>query len=171
MTADTMAALVSSRPLEMRISRVTAIRVMPDNGDQLVLPMDSLRMTPAIHTQSVPTAAIARPRPRPIFSVDNTAITASNIAAPTIATYSSLIGISSRDMAASDFAAFCMLRTALTIIGKARATPAIAPPMSMPIPTGRNSNRRRAFGSLVISPAAGSSGNMSRPESIGARNQ
>ena len=85
MMAETIAALVSPRPLDMKIRMVTAIRVMPDKGDQLVLPIASLRMTPAIQTHSVPTSAMTKPRPRPIFSVDSTAIVASSIVAPMMA--------------------------------------------------------------------------------------
>jgi len=165
---DTTAAVVSPSPLEIKIRMVTAIRVMPDSGDQLVRPMASDRMTPAIQTHRVPTRAIIRPRPKPILSVDRTAMTASRTAAPPMAAYSNLIGISSRLIAASDLAALCMLRTALTIIGKAMATPATAPPISMPMPTGRNSSSLSASGSAVTSLVVGSTGNRSSPPSIGA---
>ena len=82
MMADTMAARVSSRPLDMMIRSVTAISVMPESGDQLVRPMASDNMTPAIQIHSVPTTAMSIPRPSPIFSVDKTAMTVSRIAAP-----------------------------------------------------------------------------------------
>ena len=73
-TAATMASL-RSRPLVMMISNVTAIRVIPDSGDQLVRPMHSDRITPAIHTQTVPRSAIARPRPIPMCCVERVAMT------------------------------------------------------------------------------------------------
>ena len=84
MMADTIAALLSSRPLEMMIRSVTAINVIPESGDQLVRPMASDKMTPAIHIHKVPTTAMSMPRPIPIFSVERIAITISRMAAPPI---------------------------------------------------------------------------------------
>ena len=51
-----------------------AISVMPDSGDQLVRPMHSERITPAIQTHSVPSSAMIRPRSRVISGTDNSAM-------------------------------------------------------------------------------------------------
>ena len=51
---------------------VTPIRVMPLMGDQLVRPMHSERITPAIQIHSVPTRAMRMPRSQahPLDGVD-----------------------------------------------------------------------------------------------------
>ncbi len=126
-----------SMPCVTMINNVIPTNVMPDSGDQFVRPMASERMIPAIHIHSVPRSAIVIPRPRPIVSTEVTAITLRSITAPTIAKYSILIGISSFDRSDETPAAFCIERIALTISGNARMTPMIAPPINMPMPSGR----------------------------------
>ena len=70
----------------------------------------------------------------------------SRIAAPPTAKYNSLIGISSLEMPVATCAAFCIDLIALMINGDARMTPMMAPPISMPMPNGRYSNRRSGPG-------------------------
>ena len=77
---------VSPNPLEMIINMVIAIKVMPERGDQLVRPIHSESITPAIHIQRVPITAMKMPLASPISSVDITAMTANTIAEPKIAT-------------------------------------------------------------------------------------
>ena len=157
-------------PWVSTMSSVIPTSVMPDSGDQFVRPIASDRMMPAIHIQSVPNSAIAMPRPRLISSTEVTAMMHSSSAAPPIAIYSSWIGSSSADSPAAMPAAFCIERIALMISGAASTTPMIAPPISMPMPSGRYSIRRSAFGASMTWPAA-STGNAPVAASIGDRNQ
>ncbi len=100
------------------ISSVMPTSVMPDNGDQLVRPIASESMMPDIHIQRVPSSAMAMPRTRPTDSTEVIAMILRRIAAPTIAKYSSLIGISSPDAPVWTFDAFCIDLMALTISGE-----------------------------------------------------
>ncbi|OPZ95150.1 MAG: hypothetical protein BWY71_02331 [Planctomycetes bacterium ADurb.Bin412] len=122
---------------------VTAISVIPLRGFQLVRPAHSDKITPAIQIHTVPNSAMIAPRRIPISFVLSRAIRKSTTMAAATPIYSSRIGISSFEWAVLAPAAFCMLRTALTISGRANAIPVSAPPTSIPIPTGRNSSVRR----------------------------
>ena len=73
-------------------------------------------------------------------------------------------------MPVSTLAAFCIDLIALKISGDASITPMMAPPISMPMPSGRYSSKRNGPGVSIVSPAA-STGNISSAESIGDRNQ
>src|SRR5690554_4469874 len=90
------------------ISKVTAIKVMPDNGDQLVRPMASDKIIPAIQIHKVPSTAIKTPRAKPTSWAEVTAITPNNMAAPTTAKYNNLMGISSLLKAMSSLPDDCM---------------------------------------------------------------
>jgi hypothetical protein len=124
-------------PLATKIRIVIPISVMPERGDQFVRPMHSERMTPAIQIHSVPRIAITAPFTNVISETESCAIVNRTTNAARTAMYNMRIGISSRDTTPRLLDASCMLRTALTINGNARATPVIAPPMSIPIPVGR----------------------------------
>ena len=121
---------------------------------------------PAIQIHSVPSSAIATPPISVIDSTATTAITPSNTAAPMTAKYSSLIGISSVATLVSTEAAFCIDLIALRINGAARITPMI----SMPMPSGRYSSRRRSPGVSMSWPAS-LSGNAPVTDNNGETNQ
>ena len=61
---EAMICWVLPSPLAMTVSRVTAIRVMPERGDQFVRPTHSETITPATQTQRMPSRAIMTPVPR-----------------------------------------------------------------------------------------------------------
>ena len=52
------------------INSVIPTSVMPESGDQLVRPIASERMMPAIQIQSVPITAMAMPLSNPMFSTE-----------------------------------------------------------------------------------------------------
>ena len=59
---------------------------------------------------------------------------------------------------------------ALFISGTASMTPMIAPPISMPMPSGRYNIKRSESGELTTAPVA-SSGKLSVADNIGDKNQ
>ena len=65
-----MVSTTFSPPLAITIRIVTAMSVMPDNGDQFVRPMHSATTTPATQTHKVPSNAMAAARPSDMFSTD-----------------------------------------------------------------------------------------------------
>ena len=58
MITDATIVWESLIPLAIRVRMVTAIRVIPERGDQFVRPTHSETMTPAIQIQRTPSSAI-----------------------------------------------------------------------------------------------------------------
>ena len=159
-----------SMPAVTMIRSVIPISVIPDNGDQFVRPIASDKIMPDIQIQSVPITAIPMPRNMLTDSTELTAITARTMAEPTIAKYNILIGISSPPPLAPIDEAFCIDLTVLMMSGKANATPISAPPINIPMPSGRYNNKRSDPGSLIATPTS-SNGKSPNTDSIGDRNQ